>query len=278
MIYQIRAPGVIPVDAADNGERLPFHLPFGGKLTLGLVDDITHFSCSASLERDIERPSWKARQGTSFAAQILRFVSQRPMRYGPSIEEYMMTLAEIIRVFSNLLSAGSDHDPQLCILVLAKLLRCSMEYNDEREWYNGFGPRFGEFNKSVELLEEVFGPEIGPNLERVVPIELPRRKRQQGITPINDSATPDPNLHSALDGTGLSIHFSHLPGLLREIVGTVRKTSITTSEANDFSTLNRLKLFLEDYTGCCWQWWPLSSPLRNIRPGNRRIEYIVSTL
>ena len=67
-----------------------------------------------------------------------------------------------------------------------------------------------------------------------------------------------------------------LPGPLREIINTVPKASIAISSENDTSVLNRAKSFLEDYTGYCWDWWPLRPPLRDIQPDNKRVEWKVS--
>lgn len=69
-----------------------------------------------------------------------------------------------------------------------------------------------------------------------------------------------------------------LPKHLRVILNTVPKSAITLSTENDNSTMNKMKLFFENYTGYHWDWSPLTSPLPNIQPGNVRVEWKVFSL
>jgi hypothetical protein len=76
----------------------------------------------------------------------------------------------------------------------------------------------------------------------------------------------------------LDMRFLTLPGAIREIIDSVPKASIRVTSENDVSFLNKTKLFLETYTGCQWDWAPLSSPLPDIQTGNKRVEWKVRTI
>ncbi|KAF2130731.1 hypothetical protein P153DRAFT_336557 [Dothidotthia symphoricarpi CBS 119687] len=60
---------------------------------------------------------------------------------------------------------------------------------------------------------------------------------------------------------------------IRNIIQSVPKRSIHISLSNDVSLTNTAKGFLEDYTGQEWDWWPLTSRLDDLQPGDRRLEW-----
>jgi hypothetical protein len=76
----------------------------------------------------------------------------------------------------------------------------------------------------------------------------------------------------------LDIRLLILPGPLREIFESTPKDSIQISSENDTSWVNRLKAFLEDYTGLEWDWWPLIPRVPDLQTGRKRLQWKVSDM
>ena len=76
----------------------------------------------------------------------------------------------------------------------------------------------------------------------------------------------------------LDIRLLILPGPLREIFESTPRDSIQISSENDRSWVNRMKAFLEDYTGLMWDWWPLMPRIPDLQPGRKRLQWKVSDM
>jgi len=72
------------------------------------------------------------------------------------------------------------------------------------------------------------------------------------------------------------IRLLSLPDSLQDIIKSADIHSINISSANCTSAINNLKAFLEDYTRCEWDWWPLPPRMQDVKWAEKRIEWKVS--
>ena len=75
---------------------------------------------------------------------------------------------------------------------------------------------------------------------------------------------------------GQDLRLSRLPDTLQEIIGTVPKHLISMHTRRTASRPDTLKLWLEDYTGHVWDWWPFLSPLREVQGDKCLVEWKAS--
>jgi WD40 repeat protein len=62
-----------------------------------------------------------------------------------------------------------------------------------------------------------------------------------------------------------------LPQSLKEMMQTASYASVSLSEQNNNSLINRFKAFVEDFTRLEWNWWPLEPRIRNMSPNETRL-------
>lgn len=75
---------------------------------------------------------------------------------------------------------------------------------------------------------------------------------------------------------GYDVRMLLLPTSLQEVISTVPKRLIKVTSKDQPQRLNDIKLLVENFTGCLWDWWPLRSPLHPVEGEKRRIEWTVS--
>ena len=75
---------------------------------------------------------------------------------------------------------------------------------------------------------------------------------------------------------GQDLRLSRLPDTLQEIIGTVPKHLISMHTRRTASRSDTLKLWLENYTGHVWDWWPFLSPLHEVHDDNCLVEWKAS--
>jgi ankyrin repeat protein len=83
---------------------------------------------------------------------------------------------------------------------------------------------------------------------------------------------------SAFRNLILDIRLLILPGPLREIFESTPKDLIELSSKNDTSCMNKMKAFLEEYTGFEWDWWPLVPRVPDLEFGQQRLQWKVGDL